>query len=71
MTPRIIPNWRRAWRMASVRVGALAVAWGLTPPEQQEALLAWVGLAPERVPAVLGLLFIAGRLLSQPATRDP
>jgi hypothetical protein len=63
---RLIPNWRRAWRMLSVQVAAVAVAWGLLPPDQQAALLAIVGIGPERVPAVLGLLVLAGRLIDQP-----
>ena len=32
---KLIPNWRRAWRMMSVQVAGLAVAWGLLPPDQQ------------------------------------
>lgn len=66
---KLIHNWRRAWRMASVQVAGLAVAWGLLPPDQQAALLAFVGIGPERVPAVLGLLVLAGRLIDQPKAR--
>lgn len=66
---KLIPNWRRAWRMMSVQVAGLAVAWGLLPPDQQAALLGFFGVGPERAPAVLGLLFLAGRLIDQPKTR--
>jgi hypothetical protein len=66
---KLIQNWRQAWRMLSVQVAAVAVGWGLLPPDQQAALLAFVGIGPERVPAVLGLLFLAGRLIDQPKTR--
>ena len=69
--PRLIPNWRKAWRMASVRVAVLAVAWGLLPPETQVAMLAAVGVPAERIPAVLGALFLALRLIDQPKTREP
>ena len=33
MKPKLIPNWRRAWRMFSVQVAAVAVAWGAMPPD--------------------------------------
>lgn len=67
---QIIPNWRRAWRLASVRVAVLAVGWGLLPPETQAAMLAAVGVPVERIPAVLGAIFLALRLIDQPATRE-
>ena len=65
-----IPNWRRAWRMLSVQVAAVAVAWGTLPPDTQAAILQAVGIGPERVPAVLGALFLLGRLIDQPKTRE-
>lgn len=66
---KLIPNWRRAPRMFSVQVASLAVAWGLMPPDMQTAMLAALGVGPERIPAVLGLLFLAGRLVDQPKAR--
>lgn len=68
--PSLIPNWRRSWRMLSVQVAALAVLFGSLPPDQQSAILQWLGLAPERIPAVLGGLFMATRLVSQPKVQE-
>lgn len=67
---KLIPEWRRAWRMASVQVAALAVVWGTLPEDVQAALLAAVGVPAERVPAVLGLLLLLGRLIDQPKVRE-
>jgi hypothetical protein len=67
---RLIPNARRSWRMASVQVAGLAVIFGTLPPDQQAAVLAWLGFGPERIPAVIGALFIITRLIDQPKTRD-
>lgn len=67
---RLIPAWRSAWRLYSVRIAAVATVFGLLPPDQQSAILAWIGLAPERIPAVIGGLFIAGRLLQQPDQKE-
>lgn len=55
--------------MLSVQVAALAVVFGSLPPDQQTAILSWIGLAPERIPAVLGVLFIVTRLVNQPKTQ--
>lgn len=60
-----IPNWREAWRYASVQVASAAAFFGLLPADQQAALLDLVGLGPERLPLVLGLLFIFARLLQR------
>lgn len=67
---RLIPNAGRAWRMLSMQVAGLAVIFGSLPPDQQSAILQWLGLAPERIPAVLGALFIATRLVQQPKVND-
>jgi hypothetical protein len=66
----LIPNARKAYRMASMWVAALAVIFGSLPPDQQSAILSWLGLAPERIPAVLGVLFIVTRLVNQPKTHE-
>ena len=64
-----IPNWRRAWRMASVQVAGAAVLFGTLPADQQIALLQLLGLSPERIPALLGLAIIVARLIDQPKVR--
>ena len=66
MKPRLIPNWKRAWRMATVRIAMLAVGWGLLPPESQAAMLDAIGVPAERIPAVLGAIFLVFRLIDQP-----
>ena len=67
---KLIPHWRRAWRMASVQLAALAVGWGLLPPDTQAAMLAAIGVPAERVPAVLGAIFLLLRLVDQPKVRE-
>ena len=62
---KLIDNWRRAWRMWSVQAAALLVAWGTLPVDMQAAIVAAVGVPPERVPAILGALVILGRLVQQ------
>lgn len=66
----LIPEWRRAPRMLSVQMAALAVAWGVLPVDTQSAILALVGVPEQRVPAVLGLLMLVGRLIDQPKVRE-
>lgn len=52
--------------MLSVQIAAGAVVFGMLPPDQQAAILAWLGVAPERIPAVIGGLVLVARLLNQP-----
>lgn len=67
---KLIPEWRRAWRLLSVQVAAVAVAWVALPSDVQAQALRLVGLREDQLPAVLGLLVIAARLIAQPgATR--
>ena len=56
--------------MLSVQIAAGAVLFGALPADQQTAILQWLGIAPERIPAALGALFIITRLVSQPKTRE-
>jgi hypothetical protein len=65
-----VHNWKRAPRMLSVQLAALVVAWGIVPADQQAAMLDWIGIEPARVPAVLGLLVILGRLVDQPKVSE-
>jgi hypothetical protein len=67
---KLIPNASRAWRMLSVQIAALAVVFGALPVDQQSAILAWLGVGPERIPAVVGALVIFTRLIDQPKTRS-
>lgn len=68
--PRLIPNWRRAWRMASMQLAALAVIFGALPADTQAAVLDLAGVPANRVPAILGLLIMAGRLIQQPRAQE-
>lgn len=68
---KIIPNWRRAGGMLSVQIATAAVLFGTLQPDQQAAILALLGLAPERIPGVLGLAIILARLIDQPAVALP
>ena len=63
--PELIPEWRRAWRFLSVQIAAAGVIFGSLPAETQAAMLDAVGIAPSRLPAILGLLVLVGRLISQ------
>jgi hypothetical protein len=63
----LIPQWRRAWRMLSVQLSAVIVAWVALPEAQQAALAGLAGIAPDAVPGVLAALAILGRVVDQPA----
>ncbi len=67
---RLIPEWRKAWRMLSVQIAAFAVIFGALPMDTQAAVLGLVGLEPSRLPGIIGLLVIAGRLWAQPKVRQ-
>lgn len=71
MKARLIPNWRRAWKMFSVQAQALALAilgaWQVMPEDLKAAIppgaVFW---------CAMGLLVagIIGRLVDQPAVRE-
>lgn len=63
--PRVVDDWKQSWRWLSVRIGAGAALFGLLPVEQQTAILALVGMRQDQLPLVLGLAFMAGRLVQQ------
>ena len=63
--PKLIPDWRSAWRYLSVQIAAAGVIFGALPADTQAAMLDAVGIAPSRLPASLGLLVLVGRLISQ------
>ena len=66
---KAIESWRQSWRMLSVQVAAVAVAWSAMPADAQAAVLGVLGVGPERIPGILGLLVIVARLIDQPKTR--
>lgn len=67
--PKLISNWRKSWRMLSVQIPSLNVAflatWAALPAKFQDALpLPWViGIA-----VTLIVLGVVGRLLVQEKT---
>lgn len=63
--PELIPDWRGAWRYWSTQIAALAVLFGALPADTQAAVLDTIGVPASRVPAILGLLVIAARMVSQ------
>lgn len=69
---KLIPNWRRAWRMFSVQAqaaGIAAIAGWQALPDDLRALVPQplaIGLA-----VALLVLGIIGRLIDQPKTREP
>jgi hypothetical protein len=67
---KIIPEWRRAWRMLSVQIGALAVLWVALPAETQAAVLRLVGIDAQHLPGLVGVAVILGRLIAQPRVRE-
>ena len=67
---KLVREWRRAWRMFSVQVSAVIVAWVALPEAQQAALAGLVGIEPDAVPGVLAALAILGRVIDQPAVHE-
>jgi hypothetical protein len=67
---KLIPEWRRAWRMLSVQVGALAVLWVALPAETQAAVLRLLGIDAQHLPGLVGVAVILGRLIAQPRVRE-
>ena len=67
---RLIKNPARAWRLFSVQVAAVAVAFGLLPIDQQTAILSLIGVDPSLLPAVIGIVFIVSRMIAQPGALD-
>ena len=66
---KLIPEWRRAWRMLSVQVGALAVLWVALPATTQAAVLDLLGIDAKSLPGIVGVAVILGRLIAQPGAR--
>lgn len=70
--PRLIPNWRKAWRMLSIQAqtAALAVigAWQAVPDDMRTVVPPWAVLSLAMALLVAGII---GRLIDQPKTREP
>ena len=66
---KLIPNWKRAPRMFTVQLGVVLTVWGSLPVDTQTAILDLLHVPANRVPAILGVLVIVGRLISQPSTK--
>lgn len=66
---RLIDNWRSGLRMLNVRVllvlGAAVEGWMFLSPEQQRAVVEFVGLPPERVVLVGVLAALIARFIKQ------
>ena len=66
--PRLIPEWRSAYKWATAQIGAALVLFGSLDLATQQAVVAWaldlLCVPPERLPAVLGAAIIAGRVLT-------
>lgn len=66
MKPKLITDWRRAWRLLTVQIGAIAVLWVALPADTQAAVLGLLGIEERHLPGLIGLAVIAGRLIAQP-----
>lgn len=62
---KLVPDWKKAWTWLSMWFASVIVAWGLIPAEGQTAIAALIHIPAPAIPAVLGLLVMAGRLVSQ------
>lgn len=68
---KLIPEWRRAWRMLSMQLGALAVVWLALPADAQATVLRlspW--MTEERMAGALIVLAMIGRMVAQPKVRE-
>lgn len=68
---KLIPEWRRAWRMFSVNAMFVALAlqgaWAAMPDDLKGNLPAWL---LQGITMALLVLGIAGRLVHQPKVSD-
>ena len=69
--PRLIPHWRKAWRMLSIQAMTLAAAlqgaWAAMPANLIASVPGWVIHAVTITLLVAGIL---GRLIDQPKVSD-
>lgn len=62
----LIPEWRKAWKLASVQVASIAVLWLALPADTQAAILSAAGVRAESLVGIVGALVIVARLIAQP-----
>lgn len=67
---KLIPEWKRAWRMFSMVFSGLALAWLALPAEAQATVLRMLPWMTEnRIAGTLILLAMFGRMVQQPKVR--
>ncbi len=64
MKPSIVEDWRASWRWLSVQLTGALIVWSSLDPKTQADIVGGL-VPPERVPLVLGVLILAGRLIKQ------
>lgn len=64
MKPTIVDDWRASWRWLSVQLTGALIVWSSLDPKLQADIVGGL-VPPERVPLVLGVLILAGRLIKQ------
>lgn len=64
MKPSIVDDWRASWRWLSVQLTGALIVWSSLDPKLQADIVGGL-VPPERVPLVLGVLILAGRLIKQ------
>lgn len=62
----LIPNWRQAPKMLSVRFTALLVAWLALPDATQLQILGLLPITKDQVTGILAILSALGRVTAQP-----
>jgi hypothetical protein len=68
---KLIPEARNAWRFLSMQVATVAIVFGTLPADTQAAMLDAIGVPANRVPVVLGALFMLARLVSFRPPQEP
>ena len=66
----IIKEWAKAVRMFSVQAAALIIAFVSAPPEMQTLIVDLIGIPADKVPGILALFVIIGRLVRQPKVSE-
>jgi len=63
---KLIPEWRQAPRMLSVKFAALLVVWLALPDATQLQILALLPLTKDQATGILAVLSMLGRVTAQP-----